>query len=374
MRGVGRSVLLLTLPVLLACWVATELVFRFVFPASESPFVATTPPGGCLRFDPKAKRAGVFTMGPLAEYRAQWRVNEAGWVSEIEYPLQKSKGRLRVAVIGDSYVEALQVGIERNLAAQLRRLEPRRLEVFSFGISGAPLSQYLALSREVAELYDPDVLVFVVVFNDFEESLTGSGEGFLFHQVEVNGCEVTERPSAGYRPRNWRHLLARSATVRWLFGIGRTAMARVVDVEAGPVQGNVRLAELGRKLGAIECATRYLIERLASENRGRRLIVVLDAPRPAIYATVLAVAPQLKRLQALMGKACLASGCTLVDMEGPFRTEYSRTGERFEFPGDGHWNEKGHRLVAEELRKAIASGAVGQSPVVVDEAHEPAGR
>jgi hypothetical protein len=69
----------------------------------------------------------------------------------------KSPDRTRVAVIGDSYVEAFQVPHYASLAEQLEALLGEdRTEVYRFGISGAPLSQYLYMFETEVAAYNPE--------------------------------------------------------------------------------------------------------------------------------------------------------------------------------------------------------------------------
>jgi len=46
----------------------------------------------------------------------------------------------------------------------------------------------------------------------------------------------------------------------------------------------------------------------------------------------------------------------VVDMQPAFIARNRADGARFEFPTDSHWNELGHRLVAEELRGSVVFG------------------
>lgn len=39
----------------------------------------------------------------------------------------------------------------------------------------------------------------------------------------------------------------------------------------------------------------------------------------------------------------------VIDMKPVFSKDFARHGERFETPRDAHWNERGHRVVAERL-------------------------
>ena len=40
------------------------------------------------------------------------------------------------------------------------------------------------------------------------------------------------------------------------------------------------------------------------------------------------------------------SEVSYIDMEPIFRNDFENFAEKFEFPTDGHWNERAHRLVA----------------------------
>jgi len=48
--------------------------------------------------------------------------------------------------------------------------------------------------------------------------------------------------------------------------------------------------------------------------------------------------------------AAQARGYAVLDLQPVFIARNRQDGSRFEFPTDSHWNELGHRLVAEELR------------------------
>lgn len=51
-------------------------------------------------------------------------------------------------------------------------------------------------------------------------------------------------------------------------------------------------------------------------------------------------------------RAARARGYQVIDMQPVFMEQHRAHGERFEYPTDSHWNELGHRVVADELRKS----------------------
>ncbi len=96
------------------------------------------------------------------------RVSHDG-LRDRDHPETKPAGTLRIAVLGDSYVEALQVPPEANLHSVMERevgarLAPAggRAEVINFGVSGYGTAQELLMLRHQVRDYAPDVVVLAV--------------------------------------------------------------------------------------------------------------------------------------------------------------------------------------------------------------------
>ncbi|HEY9182375.1 MAG TPA: SGNH/GDSL hydrolase family protein, partial [Gammaproteobacteria bacterium] len=175
MKEALKNLAMVSVPSLALVLLVLEVVFRTAIPAAARPqafFDATT---SIWKLDRSVQAEGLATIGKLAQQRARWRINNEGWNSPIDYATEKS--RSRVAVIGDSYVEALQVDIERSYPNLLASELGSAWEVYAFGVSGAPLSQYLHMARYVVARFSPDVLVLNLVHNDFTESYADTPEG-----------------------------------------------------------------------------------------------------------------------------------------------------------------------------------------------------
>ncbi len=96
---------------------------------------------------------------------AQVRINRDGLRDE-EHPVAKPAGELRVAVLGDSMVESLQVPVDRTFweLAERRlegceRLSGRRVELLDFGVSGYGTAQELLTLRHRVWKYRPDLVL-----------------------------------------------------------------------------------------------------------------------------------------------------------------------------------------------------------------------
>ena len=103
------------------------------------------------------------------------RTNNLGFVSDQDYlldqpsPLHQPSPLL--ALIGDSYVRSLDGAI----SGERRRttddpLHPNQTRLF-FGTSSSALSNYLAYADYAAKRFHPQAMVFVIIGNDFDESL-----------------------------------------------------------------------------------------------------------------------------------------------------------------------------------------------------------
>src|SRR5258705_6500747 len=117
-QRMNRVWILRSLSVLLAALAfvgATEAVFRCFVQASDIPYWA---PDAQLGYRHEARREGLFVA---AGHRARFRLNNRGWNSPRDYARLRRPGVVRIAVVGDSYVEALQVDVERSLGPELER-------------------------------------------------------------------------------------------------------------------------------------------------------------------------------------------------------------------------------------------------------------
>ena len=86
--------------------------------------------------------------------------------------LHGPKDRLRVALVGDSYVFAERVSFEDSWGHQLERDSGVTLQVLNFGVGGYGVDQsYLRFKKDVLA-WKPDVAILGFPFSDLQRSLT----------------------------------------------------------------------------------------------------------------------------------------------------------------------------------------------------------
>jgi len=340
-RGARVAALLLLAASSLGLMAAVgELFFRFAIPAASSPYYYMGPDDRILRSDAAERAAGVRTLGSFGRFPSRWQINRAGWNSELEYlPRDEREGRL-VAVIGDSYVNALQVDVDRNLAALLQARFAPAVDFYSFGTSGAPLSQYLHASRYVVREFRPDALVFVVVHNDLHESLVSLRRKQFFLQLDETAGGFEEVPPELYRPNRLRRLLSHSAIVRYLWlNSGAWEL-----LNSPPKIAEIPQATPEKIAPAIE----WILQRIRDENPELPILFLMDGPRRAIYAGDAQKSPAYWMHEVVAGAASKA-GVEFADLTAIFTELHIASGEVFNSYEDYHWNERGHTIAADTV-------------------------
>lgn len=94
------------------------------------------------------------------------RFNSFG-MQDREYPLAKPPGTLRIAIIGDSNVEALQVDRKENFCSLLESLlnKPEKdthIEVMNFGVQAHNLSQTYIRLKALVLKFNPDIVILPI--------------------------------------------------------------------------------------------------------------------------------------------------------------------------------------------------------------------
>ena len=347
---------------LLFIFLAAELiVFRFILPATDIPRNAFI--DGVIRHQPDQRGYARIASGEAVPYA----INHQGWNSGHErYRLEKPADSKRIAVIGDSYVEALAVPYDQSVAENLEKklnAEGEAAEIYRFGISGAPLSQYLhMLEREVVR-YDPYLVILLLIHNDFDESFRFKVGRYTssFLKLKMDGNEVVDEIEPAVYEEGWLDYLRMSATFRYLFyqqNLNPQALRQLVFGQSEAYEANVEVDQMQRRWTQIETATDYLFRRLreTSARHGFNLLLVMDANRQDIYANISSEEKDgAARLNKLAADVALRHGIPFLDLETTFAADWKKNRSHFEFPNDNHWNCRGHMKAAEAITAFIDS-------------------
>ncbi len=341
--------LLVVLPLLVI-----EGIFRFL-PVSNLPYLLpVTAQNPIAHFEPNVDY--LFSMGPGFAIRSTSHTNNFGHTNIADYHPADSTPLL--AVIGDSFVEAHHVDAGKSAGEILNARLHGKGRVYTFGISGAALSQYLAFADYARTTFRPNAMAFVIIENDFDESLLKYKSEPRLHYFEERGDHLVLR-RLDYELSTTKKILRQSALVRYVvlnLRAGETlkGLRRILS-RSGRVRSSRGSLKIEERIQDSKRAIDFFLDQvpLKSGLRSDSVAFVLDGVRPGLYSPEAwaevehGYAAQMMRY---FKEQAVARGYEVLDMQPVFMAKHHLDNSRFEFATDGHWNELGHRVVAEALR------------------------
>ena len=300
------------------------------------------------------------------EGHGEVRVNSGGFRGN-EASLRAASGVLRVAVLGDSFTEALQVDesatwaqqVQRRLAADpscpLRRGYPAGVEVLNFGVGGYGTGQELLTWRHLARRYHPDlVLLAVYPGNDFIDNepqartdrpvfrLDGKG------QLQLDN-RFRDTPAYRFRTSLLGQLVDALMNQSRLLQLLNEAKNRLANRPKAPRSTVVHRSPMATPAASDQAwaLTDALIESMARETQaaGSRFAVVSASSPEQLWPR-----HRQRRLAALLA----ARSIPYLPLAPTLQRQADQAslllhGFPGQAPGEGHWNATGHRLAAEAI-------------------------
>lgn len=341
--------------------VLLEIVLRFL-PVNEGlrtqPVDANNP---VPRFQPD--RTSIFSRGWNFSIVNTVRTNNAGFVNDQDYVTDDP--RPLIALVGDSYVEAVMVPYAQTAAGRLAAVFGNTARVYSFGASGSALSQYLAYAKYVRDTFRPATLVVLVVGNDFDESLIKYKDwpGQTLFAEGPDGTLVPVRRD--YAPSLPRRVAQHSALAMYLLtNVGLNGVQRLWQSWRKPAQetwvGNTAATASAERIADSRRAVDAFLARLpeAAGLPASNIVIAVEANRQLIYGTVSAEAAAASYFEVMRRDILAdadAAGFRVIDLHQPFEVHWKENGEHFEWAEDWHWNGLGHALFAQRVEPVLRS-------------------
>ena len=330
--------------------VMLEVIFRVLPTTTPVDLQAVTSEEDILRFN--ADQTGVFSLGANFYNTVTKKTNNAGFYSSFNYDKNKSP---KTMIIGDSYVEAVQIE-SSDTVGEVIRAKDNQKDIYQMGVSGVPLSQYIKMVAYANNNYAPDSFVIVIVGNDFDQSLCDYRVKLGTWCFDEN-FELIFKPFNGYT--GIRRYARQSAFARYLVfqaGINWRALMSRFKLKLQGMEAESEYAGNVKRLKSEEIVDKSfkVVDRFFEELNKLQIIdkvtLVLDADRGDIYKNRRTESYFQKMREYTIRKA-KANGVRLIDMRPIFEDDYKDHKVKFEFPTDGHWNERAHKLLAEALMK-----------------------
>ncbi len=293
---------------------------------------------------------------------------------DVERARSKPDGVARVALVGDSMVEALQVPLERTAAAlHGKKLnagigalpgDALRWEVLNFGISGYSVGQYLLVWEEYVRQFEPDTVFVFVSALQMRRTLRGYAMGAFSATRErrlwvrptfrLEGGALIREPARdfadfvnvqhdlvaaefdGKRMRRRRESVVGYYATRMPRVRGRNADAAAQRADALQKRA---LRRFDRQMLPVNLEIIAELDRQVGRAGGR--LVVVNAVR---YHD-----EQAEELAEALDAFCETRGIDRVDLATPLLRAHSE-GIPTRWTRDVHFNKAGNEIFAETLR------------------------
>ena len=392
---VGWNVLFLSLGAALI-FIDWEAWFHSRAPFTEPRRPTRFAPGVGLLNEPGAE----VRWTNHTEFWVAQRANRWGFLDREPLTPEQAAQTCHIAIIGDSFVEGMEVPVADKFHVRLEKLAARalpRLNIYTsaYGRRGTGQINQLPFYAEYARSLRPKLVVLVFVRNDFMDNhrlFKGIMMGWDPDQAPYVVADKTAPGAITLRPPDpaWRMLPISSGppeegfpALRWL----RRKAGRVPGAEL-TLDHRLRLrvellAQRPRYRSVIEAYLKEVPESLSADEHGPKLLELLQDPtlplfREAVEFTAFALDEFQRRVAAdgaslwlllatsrriqlgdasdprrvIVEDLAEARGIPVVSMHD-YIVRQGRRVYHGVFPYDGHWNSTGHRWAAEALLERL---------------------
>jgi lysophospholipase L1-like esterase len=335
--------------------------------------VSPQPSGGILRPDRYGLTIHWSGMTSyLPEYDQKVSFNSAG-MRDREHEVHKAAGVFRILLLGDSFVEALQVPFEASLASLLERTLSERtgraIEVVSAGVSGWGQDDELRYLTQYGLAYQPDlVLVAMTLHNDINDNLRREWhtlrDGVLVEQPRE------PMPLLEYEQLKLKSFLASRLQLVQLWRKYRHGVQIAKDTQQlrDHVAEQFEVPTPERIADGVELTGRLLekIAQITTSNGARMALVLLPIRYQVSNETFAEYARsndsktmQIDKPQQMVRQIAVELGIPTIDLLPEFQKWTAQSSAPLFIEWDGHWNEAGHRLATDVVAgELIRSGTV----------------
>ena len=309
--------------------------------------------------------------GFVKEFTVAGRWNSLGF-NDKDYLFDKPENTFRIVVLGDSYVEALQVPLEKSfhkiMEKQLNEKWDQNFEVISFGVSGNGARRNFELLLEHGIKFEPDLVIMEFLEGNDVRNDSVSLQVLQRRQAEKLNqiTPILFQPEAYQANERMPHFLRKSRLLE-VVGQGivnlkykhRRKSASPEEaipfdnlVYAGRMDKNWQRAwditlehilkgtELSLSVGADFVVVAFNETATMTEDARKAFLARLPLTEKFGW--------DLDHPRRIVRSFCADHKIRFLDLNPIFGAE-ARKGTPLHYPHDGHWNESGHQLAAQSI-------------------------
>ncbi len=369
--------------------------FVLIFAVSEGVLRLMGYSGEIFQRDAKT---GLMTIVP--GWQGDWKkecfdnkvkINSSGF-NAPEFNKQKDGNVYRIAVVGDSFVEALQVPQDKTFYHLLEeklneeyKSTGKKFEVMGFGHSGNGTFLNTLYMKKYALSYRPDLIVNAfLIWNDFKDdnyALSKSGGLIVpkfFPEFKANGDVNLDKAQAYLQNKTdsgvkvlLKQWASKSAFIMWLYPKYYLAKSRVMAGKTGSAITSTTTTTTEAPLDYQQYLAQYPPQwdevwkeeesLLKAENQeaakgGAKFLLMSLVENYRVYPQLLANEDFIKKFsfdfdkpERYLQDISSRQQFPYLALLPAFRARAASTSQEFAFPCDGHWNETGHAWAADAM-------------------------
>jgi hypothetical protein len=253
--------------------------------------------------------------------------NNSRGLRDDEYPLERT-GKKRMLVLGDSF--GWGFGVEQNQRFS-EILEARRpdWEIINASVAGYATDQEYLFLKEKGYQYQPDVVLVLMYENDFLGNVSSEHIGYNkpFFVAKDGSLELRNSPvpAASCRQRIELYIMGKTYLIRRIYIGGVTFATRIASRwKKGPGESGIQ------EQMEVTALLMKALNKFCGE-KGFKLVLAgygLD-----------------KRQTDCIQAVCSSSQIPWIPLDSALRAGR----QSVTLSGDPHWNQNGHRIVAEAM-------------------------
>lgn len=323
------------------------------------------------------------------EGNAKVVINSSGFRDQ-ERTFTVTSGTYRIAILGDSFIEAKQVDYDKSLTAQLEKqltscpvLTGKKIEVLNFGVQGYGTAQEYLLLREEVWKYFPEVVVLAMLpsndlYNNHPSLNPTNSELAPYFTLDTQSRQLKLQKPGEDDPvryqlfKTWQKYARKYQILRVL---GKAGLDRFVTRPASKVDFSNQLGadyqewlfmkapellEMKESWEITEALIEEMNRSVEQQNRLFHLFVIPSAIQVHPDASMQREFQKKFRLASIsladerLESLARSKGIPVLSLASPFLARARAEGKALHGfanaqPGFGHWNERGHSVAAELL-------------------------
>ena len=265
--------------------------------------------------------------------------NSKGVRGKTEYNYERSPGRPRILMLGDSFTFGAEVADDETYSHYLES-HLRNTEVLNFGVQGYAHDQMLLYLKEEGVKYHPDIVIlgftYIDIYRNIESFFAYAKPEFklVSGNLQLTNVPVPTPESVlaeePYRPKALDMLLILKEKVRW---------------------------NLGKNEAEAREVTRLLLHEIVATTRSFGAVpVVVYLPvneeiEPYPQFGITTNSPSVADRELYLSSICEKENLPCLSLRPRFRAEVEKGAD---LHPRGHWNAKAHSLAGEEIENFLS--------------------